>query len=149
MPSLNTGIHPAVSPRLMLPEPGPGAREDRAANIRKNAAAFGLSHRITIVNGEAPAALSGLKKPDAVFIGGGLDTAMFNGLWPLLPEGARVVAHSVTLETEALLGELQLRHGGHLMRVEISRAAPLGWLRAWEAVRPVVQWCTTKQSEGA
>jgi NADH:ubiquinone oxidoreductase subunit F (NADH-binding) len=31
MPSLNTGIHPAVSPRLMLPEPGQGAREDRAA----------------------------------------------------------------------------------------------------------------------
>jgi NADH:ubiquinone oxidoreductase subunit F (NADH-binding) len=28
MPSLNTGIHPAVSPRLMLPAPG---REDRAA----------------------------------------------------------------------------------------------------------------------
>ena len=125
------------------------AREDRAANIRKNAAAFGLSHRITIVNAEAPAALSGLEKPDAVFIGGGLDMPMFNGLWPLLPEGARVVAHSVTLETEALLGELQLRHGGHLTRVEISHAAPLGRLRAWEAVRPVVQWCTTKQSEGA
>ena len=44
-------------------------------------------------------------------------------------EGARVVAHSVTLQTEALLGELQLRHGGHLMRVEISHAAPLGRLR--------------------
>jgi precorrin-6Y C5,15-methyltransferase (decarboxylating) len=125
------------------------AREDRAANIRKNAFAFGLSYRIAIVNAEAPAALSGLEKPDAVFIGGGLDAAMFNRLWPLLPEGARVVAHSVTLETEALLGQLQLRHGGHLMRVEISHAAPLGRLRAWEAVRPVVQWCAIKQSEGA
>jgi precorrin-6Y C5,15-methyltransferase (decarboxylating) len=124
-------------------------REDRAVNIRKNAAAFGLSHRITIVNGEAPVALSGLEKPHAVFIGGGLDAEMFDALWPLLPEGARVVAHAVTLETEALLAELQLRHGGHLMRVEIFHAAPLGRLRTWDAVRPVVQWCLSKQSEGA
>ncbi|MBV8696266.1 precorrin-6y C5,15-methyltransferase (decarboxylating) subunit CbiE [Bradyrhizobium sp.] len=124
-------------------------REDRAANIRKNASAFGLSHRIKIVNGEAPAALSGLEKPHAVFIGGGLDVGMFNGLWPLLPEGTRVVAHSVTLETEALLADLQLRHGGHLMRIEISHAAPLGRLRAWEAVRPVVQWDVVKAGEGA
>jgi precorrin-6Y C5,15-methyltransferase (decarboxylating) len=124
-------------------------REDRVVNIRNNATAFGLSHRITIVNGEAPVALSCLEKPHAVFIGGGLDAGMFDALWRLLPEGARVVAHSVTLETEALLAELQLRHGGHLMRVEISHAAPLGRLRAWEAVRPVVQWCATKQSEGA
>lgn len=125
------------------------AREDRVANIRKNVFKFGLSHRIAIVGGEAPAALSGLEKPDAVFIGGGLDAPMFDGLWPLLPRGARVVAHSVTLETEALLGELQSRHGGHLMRIEISHAAPLGRFRGWEAVRPVVQWCATKQGEGA
>jgi NADH:ubiquinone oxidoreductase subunit F (NADH-binding) len=31
MPSLITGVHPAVSPRLMLPEPGQGVREDHAA----------------------------------------------------------------------------------------------------------------------
>src|SRR5882724_1544866 len=37
------------------------AREDRAANIRANAAAFGLSHRISIVTGHAPAALEDLK----------------------------------------------------------------------------------------
>jgi precorrin-6Y C5,15-methyltransferase (decarboxylating) len=124
-------------------------REDRAANIRTNAAAFGLSHRITIVNGEAPTALSGLEKPQAVFIGGGLDAAVFDGLWSLLPQGVRVVAHAVTLETEALLAELQLRHGGDLMRVEIAHAALLGRFRAWEAVRPVVQWSVVKAGEGA
>lgn len=31
MPSLNTGVYPSVAPRLMLPEPGSGVREDRAA----------------------------------------------------------------------------------------------------------------------
>jgi precorrin-6Y C5,15-methyltransferase (decarboxylating) len=125
------------------------AREDRAANIRANAATFGLSHRIAVVNGTAPAALSGLEQPDAVFIGGGLDAAMFAGLWSLLPPGARIVAHSVTLETEALLADLQRRHGGDLVRIEISHAAPLGRFRAWEAVRPVVQWSVVKAGEGA
>ena len=46
----------------------------------------------------------------------------------------------MTLETEALLSELQQRHGGELMRIEISHAAPLGRMRSWEAARPVVQW---------
>jgi precorrin-6Y C5,15-methyltransferase (decarboxylating) len=125
------------------------AREDRAANIGKNAAAFGLSHRIRIVNGGAPEVLSDLEKPDAAFVGGGLDAAMFDGVWSLLPERARIVAHSVTLETEALLAELQRRHGGDLMRIEISYAAPLGRFRAWEPARPIVQWSVVKTGEGA
>ena len=115
-------------------------REDRAANIRTNAAAFGLAHRITVLTGTAPEALAALEPPDAVFVGGGLDGAMFDTIWSRLAPGARLVAHSVTLETEALLGELHQQHGGELMRVEIAHAAPLGRYRSWEAVRPVVQW---------
>src|SRR5215475_9345492 len=53
------------------------AREDRAANIKANAAAFGLAHRVAVITGDAPAALAGLEKPAAIFIGGGLDAAMF------------------------------------------------------------------------
>ncbi|MDA9503014.1 precorrin-6y C5,15-methyltransferase (decarboxylating) subunit CbiE [Bradyrhizobium sp. CCBAU 11357] len=116
------------------------AREDRAANIRKNAAAFGLAHRITVVTGRAPEALVGLEAPDAVFIGGGLDEVLFDAIWTRLSPGARLVAHAVTLETEALLGELHQRHGGELTRVEISQVAPLGRYRSWEPARPVVQW---------
>jgi precorrin-6Y C5,15-methyltransferase (decarboxylating) len=123
------------------------SREDRIANIRANAEAFGLSHRINIVTGRAPAALAALDKPDAVFIGGGLDAAMFDAIWQLLPDGARLVAHSVTLETEALLSELQQRHGGDLMRIEISHAGPLGRYRSWEASRPVVQWHVVKKGQ--
>ena len=120
------------------------AREDRAANIRANAAAFGLSHKVMTIVGSAPAVLSGLDQPDAVFIGGGLDADTFDAIWALVPHGVRIVAHSVTLETEALLSELQLRHGGDLMRVEISHAAALGRLRSWETSRPVVQWSVVK-----
>lgn len=119
-------------------------RDDRVANIRSNAAAFGLAHRITVVTGEAPEALAKLEAPDAVFIGGGLDGAMFDVIWSLLAPGARLVAHSVTLETEALLGELHQRHGGELMRVEIAHAAALGRYRSWEAARPVVQWSVVR-----
>jgi precorrin-6B C5,15-methyltransferase / cobalt-precorrin-6B C5,C15-methyltransferase len=119
-------------------------REDRVANIRRNAAAFGLAHRITIVTGEAPEALAALDAPDAVFIGGGLDIAMFDAVRSRLASGTRLVAHAVTLETEALLGELHQRHGGDLMRVEIAHAAPLGRYRSWQAARPVVQWSAVR-----
>jgi len=119
-------------------------REDRAANIRSNAAAFGLAHRITVVTGKAPEALATLDAPDAVFVGGGLDRAMFDAVWSRLPSGVRLVAHSVTLETEALLAELHQQHGGELMRVEIAHAAPLGRYRSWEAARPVVQWSAVR-----
>jgi precorrin-6Y C5,15-methyltransferase (decarboxylating) len=123
-------------------------REDRAANIRANAAAFGLSHRVSVVVGSAPVALCGLGKPDAVFVGGGLDTAMFDTLWPLLAHDTRVVAHAVTLETEALLSELHHKHGGELMRIELAHAAPLGRYRSWQAARPVVQW-SARKGDGA
>ena len=123
-------------------------RQDRAANIRANAEAFGLTHRIRVVVASAPAAFASLDKSDAVFIGGGLDTALFDAVWKLLPGGARVVVHSVTLETETLLAELQQRHGGELMRIDISHAAPLGRYRSWETSRPVVQWHVVKGGEG-
>jgi precorrin-6Y C5,15-methyltransferase (decarboxylating) len=119
-------------------------REDRAANVRSNAAAFGLAHRITVIAGSAPWVVADLAAPDAVFIGGGLDAAMFDAVWARLASGTRLVAHAVTLETEALLSELHQRHGGELMRVEIAHAGPLGRYRSWEAARPVVQWSVAR-----
>jgi precorrin-6Y C5,15-methyltransferase (decarboxylating) len=120
------------------------ARSDRAVNIIKNAEAFGLTHRITVIEGTAPGNLSGLPAPQAVFIGGGLDAAMFDSIWLRLSAGTRLVAHAVTLETEALLSELHQRHGGELMRIEIAHAGQLGGYRAYEPARPVVQWSVVK-----
>src|SRR6202012_4449774 len=57
------------------------AREDRAKNIRANAEAFGLAHKISVIAAVAPAVLSSLEKPDAVFIGGGFDAPMFDAVW--------------------------------------------------------------------
>ena len=119
-------------------------RDDRAAKIRSNAAAFGLAHRITVIGGTAPGVLSGVETPDAVFIGGGLDAAMFDAVWSCIEPGTRLVAHAVTLETEGLLADLHHRHGGELMRVEIGHAGALGRYRSWEAMRPVVQWSAVR-----
>lgn len=119
-------------------------RPDRQLNIAANIAAFGLEHRVELRPGAAPEALEDLPAPDAVFLGGGADQAMFAALWPLLPEGARLVANAVTLETEALLAQLQARHGGQLMRIAIAEAEPLGRMRGWQAARPVVQWSVTR-----
>ncbi|WP_407148965.1 precorrin-6y C5,15-methyltransferase (decarboxylating) subunit CbiE [Bradyrhizobium sp. ORS 86] len=119
-------------------------RSDRADNIRSNAASFGMTHRITVIEGAAPGVLASLATPHAVFIGGGLDAAMFDAVWSHIAPGTRLVAHAVTLETEALLADLHQRHGGELMRVEIAHADPLGKYRSWKAARPIVQWSAVK-----
>lgn len=116
------------------------ARADRAENIRSNAAAFGVAHRLTVVTQEAPAALEKLPSPDAVFVGGGGGQSLIDTLWSTIPAGSRLVVNAVTLETEALLLLEQKRRGGDLLRIELSRETPLGKMRSWVPSRPVVQW---------
>ena len=116
---------------------------ERAMRLRANADRLGVD-RLALVTGSAPEALAGLPPPDAVFIGGGLSDAMLAHLWRLLPRGCRVVAHAVTLESEALLSDWHARAGGSLTRIELAEAAPLGTRRAWRASYPIVQWSATR-----
>ncbi len=118
-------------------------RADRVANIHANADAFGLARRLTVVHGAAPDALADLPEPDAVFVGGGAQAALFDALWPRLPPGARLVANAVTIETEALLAACHARHGGSLLRIDLASSAPLGGFRGWQPGRPIVQWAVT------
>lgn len=120
------------------------ARGDRAANIRANAETFGLTHRLAVIEGRAPEAVSGLATPDAVFIGGGCDAALIAAVWDALPPSARLVVNGVTLETEALLATAHAEKGGILWRFEIASAGPLGRSRGWQPARPVVQWSVTR-----
>ena len=119
-------------------------RADRAANIRTNAAAFGLLNSLTVLEGTAPAALAKLPPPNAVFVGGGNEQAMFDALWAMIPAGTRLVVNAVTLETEALLLAEQSKRGGELMRIEIAQAGPLGSMRGWVPSRPLVQWSVVR-----
>ena len=111
-------------------------RADRAASVRANAASLGVDHRVTVHQGTALDLLPDLPAPQAIFVGGGFDMALFAAL----PRSARLVVNAVTLETEALLTTLHRRHGGELLRLDIARAAPLGSMRGWLPARPLVQW---------
>lgn len=113
----------------------------RAARARANAAALGVD-RLMLVEGAAPAALTGLAAPDAVFVGGGLSRALLDRL-VALRRGTRLVAHAVTLESEVLLAECHAARGGTLLRIELAEAAALGARRGWRAHYPIVQWSAT------
>ena len=115
-------------------------RAHRAVNICTNAMQFGLDHRLTCIEGAASENLADHPTPDAVFIGGGSNGALYDQLWQMLPEGTRVVANGVTLETESLLALQHAQRGGSLLRIDLATAAPLGRMRGWDATRPVVQW---------
>ncbi|WP_324755308.1 precorrin-6y C5,15-methyltransferase (decarboxylating) subunit CbiE [Roseovarius sp. Pro17] len=115
----------------------------RAANIRRNAENFGLTHRLSIVEGDSTTSIADQAIPDAVFVGGGGTTALFGHLLAMLPAGTRLVANGVTLETEALLSNLHTSRGGTLLRIELAQAEPLGRMRGWQSTRPVVQWSVT------
>ncbi|MDD7970789.1 precorrin-6y C5,15-methyltransferase (decarboxylating) subunit CbiE [Roseinatronobacter alkalisoli] len=119
------------------------ADPQRAARARENAATLGAD-RLQVVEGRAPQVLRGQPLPDAVFIGGGLSEALLTELWHLLPQGVRVVANAVTLESEALLGAWHRRAGGTLLRFDLAEAAALGQKRGWRAAYPIVQWSVTR-----
>lgn len=116
---------------------------DRAKTARANAAAFGFENQFTLVEGKAPEALAGLPRPNAVFVGGGASDAVLAAIFAAVPPATRVVVNSVTLETEALLIAWSERHGGDLMRIELSHSQPLGGRRGWSSSRPIAQWSVT------
>jgi precorrin-6B C5,15-methyltransferase / cobalt-precorrin-6B C5,C15-methyltransferase len=119
-------------------------RADRAARIRRNAAAFGVPE-LEIAEGAAPAALAGLAPPDAIFVGGGAsDAGVLGAATGAVRRGGRIVINAVTLETEALLLARHAAHGGELIRIAISRAAPIGEKTGWHAAMPVTQWVWTR-----
>ncbi|WP_420034436.1 precorrin-6y C5,15-methyltransferase (decarboxylating) subunit CbiE [Streptomyces sp. cg28] len=120
---------------------------ERAARITRNAARLGVPG-LHVVTGAAPAALTGLPRPDAVFIGGGLTApGLLDACWEALGDGGRLVANTVTLESEALLADRYRRHGGDLTRLSVAHAVPVGGFTGWRQAMPVTQWSATKTAE--
>ncbi|MCL7376462.1 precorrin-6Y C5,15-methyltransferase (decarboxylating) subunit CbiT [Streptomyces sp. 35G-GA-8] len=116
----------------------------RAERIGRNARALGVPG-LRVVTGRAPGALAGLPVPDAVFIGGGLTVpGLLESCWDALPAGGRLVANTVTLESEALLAEWYRRLGGELVRLVVAHAVPVGGFTGWRQAMPVTQWAVTK-----
>ncbi|MFC9328203.1 precorrin-6y C5,15-methyltransferase (decarboxylating) subunit CbiE [Kitasatospora sp. NPDC057015] len=116
----------------------------RAGRITRNAAALGVPG-LRVVTGPAPAALAGLPTPDAVFVGGGLTApGLLEACWAALAPGGRLVANTVTLESEALLTEWYRRWGGDLLRLAVAHAVPVGGFTGWRQAMPVTQWSAVK-----
>jgi precorrin-6Y C5,15-methyltransferase (decarboxylating) len=119
----------------------------RAARIGRNADTLGVP-RLRVVTGPAPTALAGLPVPDAVFVGGGLTApGLLEACWQALPPGGRLVANTVTLESEALLTTWYRRHGGELVRLAVAHAVPVGGFTGWRQAMPVTQWAAVKPAE--
>ncbi|MEM7172129.1 MAG: precorrin-6y C5,15-methyltransferase (decarboxylating) subunit CbiE [Pseudomonadota bacterium] len=117
----------------------------RRGFITENATALGTP-LLKIVDGTAPEAFEGLEAPDAIFIGGGLaEEELLPAAWQALKPGGRLVCNSVTLEGDRAVLDWQARHGGELVRLAISRAAPLGSFNSWRPLAPITQYAGCKQ----
>ncbi|MFM9693098.1 precorrin-6y C5,15-methyltransferase (decarboxylating) subunit CbiE [Streptomyces europaeiscabiei] len=116
----------------------------RAERITRNADRLGVPG-LRVVTGGAPGALAELPQPDAVFIGGGLTApGLLDACLRALPPGGRLVANTVTLESEALLAAAHRRHGGELVRLAVAHTVPVGGFTGWRQAMPVTQWAVEK-----
>ena len=111
----------------------------RCEMAQNNALKLG-SPRFAIICGRSLDTINTLPDPDSVFIGGGLDLELVEqALHRLKPYGC-LVANTVTLESEAVLGDLQKKFGGELTKIAISRSRTIGKLTTWDQLLPVTQW---------
>lgn len=120
----------------------------RAARISTNAQRLGIVNldvRQTDVAANSEDCLAPCPVPNAVFIGGGLSMSIVQVAWKALAPGGRLVAHAVTMESEAVAFAGYHAYGGTLRRINVEHAEPLGGYLAWRPLRPIVQWSTTKE----
>ena len=116
---------------------------DRAARIQANATRLGVDWH-QLIQTDNLAALDGLTRPDAVFIGGGLRDQLLDRLWQTIPAGTRLVANAVTFATDRLLTSAHERLGGQLIRLELSELQTIGRMRGWQAGYPITQWAVVR-----
>ncbi|RYE63399.1 MAG: cobalamin biosynthesis bifunctional protein CbiET, partial [Oxalobacteraceae bacterium] len=79
--------------------------------------------------------------------GGGSEPGVFETAAAALKSGGRLVANAVTLEMEAVLLTAKATLGGNLIRMDVSRASPVGSMQGWKPAMPVTQWTWTKGTE--
>ena len=116
---------------------------ERRALAARSAAALGVP-LLDLRDARAPEGLAGLPAADALFIGGGVSAPTIAASIAALKSGGRLVAHAVTLESEARLIAAYGEHGGELVRIAVARAEPIGGFSAWRPAMPVTQWSWRK-----
>jgi precorrin-6Y C5,15-methyltransferase (decarboxylating) len=126
--------------------------EVRRQRIIDNAVRHGVDIE---VRGEAPRAfreailneggVDGVQPPTAIFVGGGTsDQELLTRCFQDLASGGRLVANSVTAESEAVLIEFHSAFGGELRRFQHYRGEPLGKYTGWRPAMPITQWIVQK-----
>lgn len=116
----------------------------RLAMIAANADALGTP-RLKVVPGKAPDSYAGQPAPHAVFIGGGLwIPGVVEKAWEALKPGGDMVANVVTIEGELHLYDLHEKHGGDIVRIDVSSLTHVGRLRALKPRMAVTQWRAQK-----
>jgi precorrin-6Y C5,15-methyltransferase (decarboxylating) len=118
---------------------------ERAARMVRNARNLGVPG-IQVVVGAAPAVLSDVERPSAVFIGGGLTVpGVVERCWEALLPGGRLVVNAVTMESEAVISQWYPELGGDVTRIAINRGSPIGGFTGWRPHMPVTTWAVTKE----
>lgn len=117
----------------------------RAARIGTNAANLHVSGQLDVQVAEVASVLDQLPRPDAVFVGGGVEPDVLQRCRAALPLGGRLVAHSVTADSDAVLLEAYRRWGGEMCRVGVEVAEPIGRLTGFRPLRSVTSWAATKR----
>lgn len=118
--------------------------KERADRAQRNALKLGVPH-LKIVLGDALEKLQTVEAPDAIFIGGGAgNITLIETAWNALKSGGRLVANSVTLETEAVILAASKKYGGTLTRIAIERSEPVGSMTGMRPSMSVLQWSVSK-----
>jgi precorrin-6Y C5,15-methyltransferase (decarboxylating) len=116
---------------------------DAALLIKKNLKSFHLGN-VSVIEGEAPCALSNLPRPDAVFVGGsgGKMKEIIRATLALNPL-AELVASAATLETvhEAASAFDASGIEWEAFQISVSKSKPAGGLHLMAAQNPVTLIC--------
>ena len=96
------------------------------------------------MTGEALPSLDSLPAPDAIFVGGGGESALFDKAYAALKPGGRIVANAITLDTEKAALAAQSKFGGTLTRLSLERLDAVGGKQAFRPAMTVTQWSATK-----
>lgn len=119
-------------------------RADRASRALANAERLTPEGAFRLVEGPAAEVLAELPAPDAVFVGGGGTMPVLEAAMSALRSDGRLVVHGITVEAELLCVAAHQRWGGHLSRIQVENAEPLGSLLGWKPYRTVIQWAVEK-----
>lgn len=117
--------------------------------IETNVKRFALCN-VAVVEGEAPAALGGLEKPDRIFVGGSGGKLSDIIAWTDCLDSFRLVINAVTIESVGEALELLTKKGFSdidIVSVAIARGNKVGAKHLMQALNPIFIISADKQQE--